>query len=158
VLGFSALQLAPALRQLVASGRLAGAPTGPADAPRIEASTPVERAALGYLHANCGHCHNASPHRAPLDLMLWQSAAHPAQSRRQALASMLDAKPRFAGTPDAAQDAVVVPGDPARSLLLARMHTREPRVQMPPIGTRIPDLEGIERVRQWISDLNPQEN
>src|SRR5690606_30774377 len=26
--------------------------------PRIAASSPVERAALGYLHGNCAHCHN----------------------------------------------------------------------------------------------------
>ena len=26
--------------------------------PRIAAATPAERAALGYLHGNCGHCHN----------------------------------------------------------------------------------------------------
>ena len=28
--------------------------------PRIARRTPTERAALGYLHANCGHCHNAT--------------------------------------------------------------------------------------------------
>ena len=59
VLGFSAVQLPPAtLTMLSASGKLsvpigAGTTFGPTGA-----TTTV--AALGYLHANCGHCHNPS--------------------------------------------------------------------------------------------------
>jgi hypothetical protein len=76
VLGFSALQLSPdrdplaphaddpAARQelttidtLIARGLLRNLPPA-LRAPRIAASSPVERAALGYLHGNCGNCHN----------------------------------------------------------------------------------------------------
>ncbi|HEX6865034.1 MAG TPA: hypothetical protein VF414_19540, partial [Thermoanaerobaculia bacterium] len=76
VLGFGALQLAAerdpdaphaetpepgslGLEELLASGRLAGNEAAIRAAGRpIEARSPRERAALGYLHANCGHCHN----------------------------------------------------------------------------------------------------
>ncbi len=76
VLGFSALQLSPDrdplaphaeparndhanLSNLVASGRLRNLPRRYVEQPpRIAAASPTERAALGYLHGNCGHCHN----------------------------------------------------------------------------------------------------
>ena len=75
IIGFSLLQLSPDrdpkalhadpppapgvdLPYLVRAGLLTGLPqallTTP---PRIEARSPTERAALGYLHGNCGHCH-----------------------------------------------------------------------------------------------------
>ena len=76
VLGFTALQLSPDrdplaphaeparndhanLSNLVASGWLRNLPRRYAgQPPRIAAPSPTERAALGYLHGNCGHCHN----------------------------------------------------------------------------------------------------
>jgi len=78
VLGFSALQLsrdrdpgAPHaeavtpdmvdLTTLVERKLIASYPRGWAThPPRIAASSPMERAALGYLHANCGSCHDRS--------------------------------------------------------------------------------------------------
>src|SRR6185503_7517422 len=71
VLGFSAVQLArptepdePAslnLDELVRLGLLSRAP---ASSPRVPGSE-TEQAALGYLHANCSHCHNTSrPNRS----------------------------------------------------------------------------------------------
>ncbi|MGZ8256119.1 MAG: hypothetical protein ACXWVT_14790, partial [Burkholderiaceae bacterium] len=86
VLGFSALQLstdrdplAPHaerprpgqldLRSLAARGLLRGLPAELlATPPRIEASSPTARAALGYLHGNCGHCHNAAGALTGLEL------------------------------------------------------------------------------------------
>src|SRR5205085_1559492 len=78
VLGFSALQLSPDrdpgalhaepaaadkvdLAFLVEKGLVVGLPKSLQErAPRVAAASPTERAALGYLHGNCGHCHN--PH------------------------------------------------------------------------------------------------
>src|SRR5262245_338572 len=75
VLGFTALQLssdrdplAPhadpwrpgdlELRALAQSGGLVNLPQALLDTPpRIQAPTPAGRAVLGYLNANCGHCH-----------------------------------------------------------------------------------------------------
>src|SRR5690606_1928881 len=64
-LGFSAVQLAHdgpglTLEGPAAAGKLShppGAIGGPGD--------PVAQAALGSLHANCGHCHNASGEGVP---------------------------------------------------------------------------------------------
>ena len=58
-LGFSAIQLShagPGLTMATLSAE--GALTTPAPAGFAVPGTPIERDALGYLHANCGNCHN----------------------------------------------------------------------------------------------------
>lgn len=171
VLGFSALQLsadrdplAPhteALRPgeadlpaLVARGLVRNLP--PAllrQPPRIAATSPVERAALGYLHANCGHCHagrTAPSAGVPVDLALAQQAAQPGASASRTRRSMLGApaRYRFRDAPGATQ--VVTPGASAASVLVLRMHSRDPNAQMPPLGTTLPDREGLALVQRWI--------
>lgn len=150
VLGFTTLQLAPQLRALAEFGVLGNAPGALLDdPPRIPAPTPLARAALGYLHGNCGHCHNGADAAPPVGLRLeqtgaaadvaaaWRSLVQPTQYR-----------------PDVAP---VAPGDAAASVLLARMRSRAPAEQMPPIGTRLPDAEGLALVERWIDSLAPSQ-
>ena len=86
VLGVTALQLSPDrdpnaphaeppaagavdLTRLAARGLVRGLPTRvTASPPRIVAPTPTARAALGYLHANCGGCHTGTG-----ELRRWRS-------------------------------------------------------------------------------------
>lgn len=162
VIGFSALQLSaarpasiegPDLRRLVDERRLRHLdPALLATPPRIAASSEDERAALGYLHANCGHCHNRAGQQVPLALTLAQRVRDAAASRAEVLASTLGAPARFRtpGVGDA-HDPVIAPGDPARSLLVQRMASRDPRLQMPPLGTSIADDAGLALVRRWIT-------
>jgi hypothetical protein len=152
VLGVSALQLAAELPALVQRGWLRRLPPGWLDTPpRIAAVDPTERALLGYLHANCGHCHNDSGAPVPVRLMLAQSAADPAGSAQRALRSLVDAPSRYR-PPGFAPDArVVVPGRPQDSVLVARMQSRHAQVQMPPLGTQVPDAEGLALVTSWIN-------
>lgn len=160
VIGLSAVQLA-ALPEWLRAGRVRGlkAPFGAAwqhEAPRLAAASDDERAALGYLHANCGHCHNRGEQRAPLPLTLHLRAADPEASRSEVLHSLVDAPSRLRGAgPNVAQargaNRLVVRGAPEQSLLLQRLSTRESRLQMPPLGTRHPDGEGLALVERWIT-------
>lgn len=168
VLGLGALQLSPErdplapggrprnddevdLRGLVARGWLRGLPAPLLERPPvIPAATPVERAALGYLHANCGHCHNATDVRVPVDLTLQQRVADPEVARREALRSALNAPSRYR-PPGAGRALVVAPGDPEHSVLATRMQSRDPRAQMPPLGTSISDPDGLALVKRWIA-------
>ncbi|MBC5763345.1 hypothetical protein [Ramlibacter albus] len=172
VLGFSALQLSPDrdplapggrprtqgeidLRALVASGVVRNLPPSLADKPpRIEATTPVERAALGYLHANCGHCHNTGEQRVPLKLTLAQRAGDARASHDEVLRTTIDSMSRWrpAGSDDAR---VVVPGHAGASVLAQRMRSRHPQVQMPPLGTQLPDTEGLALLTRWIDEDLP---
>jgi hypothetical protein len=177
VLGFAALQLAGGdaalavveitgeetplaaagsargLQALVERGWLRGLPPPLlATPPRIAAADAATRDALGHLHGNCGHCHHAGPGRVPVRLTLAQSVADPVASLRRTLASAVGAPTR---TPLAGADRLVVAGDPDASALLRRLSTRDPRLQMPPLGTDRPDPEGQALVSRWIHQLTP---
>jgi hypothetical protein len=168
VLGFSALQLSPDrdplaphadagnpldLRALVARGLLRNLPPALLERPpRIAATSPVERAALGYLHGNCGHCHGADGADAavPVDLRLAQRVAG---AGREAVLRTLLGDSRFRAV--AGPTAIVMPGQADASLLPMRMRSRDPRRQMPPLGTALPDSEALALVRRWIDGLSP---
>jgi mono/diheme cytochrome c family protein len=155
VLGFAALQLSDELPALATRGVLQGLPaTWLRTPPRIAGATALERAALGTLHGNCAHCHNTSGNRVPLPLTLAQRAADPQASRDEVLRAAADAPARY--QPVAGGDArIAVPGQPDASLLVQRMASRDPRRQMPPLGTQQVDAEGLALVRRWIaSDLH----
>jgi hypothetical protein len=162
VLGFSALQLSPDrdplaphadvaggvdLRSLAARGLLRNlAPELLADPPRIAAASPAERAALGYLHGNCGNCHNDEGPLAVLDMTLAQRVARPST----VLESIVGVRSQFvpAGAP---ADAVrLAPGHPGASVIAARMSSRDPLQQMPPLGSAAVDTEALTLVARWI--------
>jgi hypothetical protein len=174
VLGFSALQLSsdrdplaphaePAngldLRALVARGWLRNLPPKILEQPpRIAAASPTERAVLGYLHGNCGHCHSRPDEAGasvPVSVVLAQSAVEP-NSAAAVVRSLVGASSRFrpAGTKQTAQ--LVAPGAAHASVLTLRMRSRDPRVQMPPLGTEVPDSEALALIERWI-DISLQQ-
>jgi len=176
VLGFSALQLSPDrdpqaahaqaptpddinLRTLAERGLLRNLPVALLQqAPQVVAASAGERAALGYLHANCGHCHNRSGAGVPVRLTLAQSALDGTASRAATLASAVGVAGRYRAAGAADPSALIDPLAPERSVLLARMQSRQPHLQMPPLGSRVTDHEGLALVQRWIhQDLSHQE-
>jgi hypothetical protein len=171
VLGFGALQLsddrdrlAPhaeplrstdvTLKTLVDEGRLAPPrPDLAISPPRIAASTPEERAVLGYLSANCGTCHNAAGPLGGLEMVLSHSIEGVGGEAPPGLATLVGRPSRWTirGS-GAGESRRVVPGAPRESSLLVRMASRSPSSQMPPLGTVLPDLEAIRLVERWIAD------
>ncbi|HEX6396603.1 MAG TPA: hypothetical protein VFZ95_04210 [Steroidobacteraceae bacterium] len=165
VLGFSALQLSPDrdplaphadaargvdLRELVARGLLRNlSPELLANPPRIAAANPAERAALGYLHGNCGNCHNDEGPLAVLDMTLAQRVARPSL----VLSSIVGVQSQFV-PPGAPADAVrLAPGHLASSVIAARMGSRDPLQQMPPLGTAAVDTEALALLSRWIESF-----
>ncbi len=173
VLGVGALQLSPDrdpgavpaslpgaddldLPSLVARGLIRNLPPALlARPPRIAADTPTERAALGYLHANCGHCHNDNGSPAPVGLILAQTVTDAAASREQVRRSAIDAPSRFRPQGAAAPHPIIKPARPDESVLGIRMRSRNPAVQMPPLGTHAADPAGTALIEGWISQLKP---
>lgn len=123
VLGLGALQLGPELPSWVSRGLVRHGPAAWRErAPAMPGETAVERAARGYLHANCGHCHHAGG-GVPVPLVLAADVAgNPAPAPAQLRAA------------------------------LRRMGTREPTRQMPPLGTRITDPEGLALLHAWLDE------
>jgi hypothetical protein len=152
VLGFSALQLAQpglplALEDLTREGLLT---TPPETTPEVPGND-TERAALGYLHANCGHCHNRErpargdgprcydPERG-IDFWL------PADVSATTPGAVATTVPRF-----------VTPGEPDDSRLIALVSRRGFPLHMPPLGSRQVDEEGVRLLREWVESLSAPE-
>lgn len=146
------------LRLLTERGWLHHLPRALLDtAPRIAAASATERAALGTLHANCGHCHNDDGAPVPVRLVLSQRVADPVASRERVLASIVDVPSRHRSRAPTADARRIAPGHPERSVLALRMRSRDPRLQMPPLGTRLADPEGLALIERWIAnDLSPR--
>lgn len=146
VLGFGALQLAERLPELVERGLIAKLAQAHLDTPpRIAARSADERAALGWLHGNCGGCHNAAGPLARLGLELDQPLGRPAR----ALETLVGASSH---TRTAKHPLRIVPGDPDASDLLAHVASADPLTRMPPLGTRAPDRAAVELLTRWIRD------
>jgi hypothetical protein len=126
------------------------------DPPRIRASSPRQRAALGYLSANCGSCHNSENPIAPLGLLLRHDSSARDEAGEPAVSTTIGRESRYA-LPGAAPGGTmrIRPGAPDQSSLLYRMASRRPSSQMPPLGTVVADEEAIELLRRWIAEDLP---
>ena len=138
------------LAELVAADRLTAAPAAPYEVP----GNAVEQAALGYLHANCGHCHNDTDTgvTAPrFVLRLLVSDDTPAAT--QAYATAVNVLHTWLNAPPEAGDYRVRGGDPGSSELYFRTGVRAPGLQMPPVGSELADERGHAILKQWIEQL-----
>ncbi|HLX59793.1 MAG TPA: PQQ-dependent sugar dehydrogenase [Planctomycetota bacterium] len=102
--------------------------------------------ARSYLHANCAHCHTESAggnSLMDLDFKAERGNEH-----------LINATPQhhLFGITNAK---LVAPGDPARSVLLHRMHIREAG-QMPQLATSIPDEQAVKLIEEWILQMQNQ--
>jgi cytochrome c553 len=166
-LGFNALQLSAdrdpnaihgeplradmiTLDTLLAEQRLVGpSPETFTRAPRIATSNPRTRAVLGYLVANCGGCHNGRGEIAALGPVLRYDDL---LRDGDAVAASLVGQPTKWQLPGTIEGSVLVDThSPDRSALLARLRSRSPSSQMPPLGTVVRDSEAVQAVTDWIT-------
>ena len=176
ILGVTALQLSSArdpnaphaerlpegavdLDTLVARRLVRGLPASvTATPPRIAAPTPLSRAALGYLNANCGGCHTGIGELSSLSFALNYTLNRRADQPAPAMATAVDkpSKFRVPGMPEAVNR--LCSGHPDASVVVQRMASRNPLVQMPPLGTQLVDEEALALIKRWIAeDLTPAE-
>jgi hypothetical protein len=175
ILGFSALQLssdrdpnAPHaepptpgmanLRDLIERGLLRFYPPSWAQHPiRIQAPGPTARAALGYLHANCGNCHNPNGTLETLNLILRHSVAETAPTVPGIeMAVQKTGRFRIPEVPEG-ETYLIRPGDPDHSAIVYRMSSRNPFRQMPPLGTKLADADAVSLIRRWILEYKEKE-
>lgn len=153
VLGFSAVQLAAAprsaplsLERLVRDGLLTRSPARTIVVPGDE----TERAALGYLHANCAHCHNQ--HRPT-------GAGPRCFDPQRSIDFSLPAEPsaESAGSSPVQRTAIpafIVPGRPDESRMIELVSRRGGiSLHMPPLGSERVDERGVQLLRRWIAKL-----
>ena len=117
--------------------------------PRIRTDDPSTRTVLGYLASNCGTCHNGNGEIAALAPVLRHREL---LTDADAVARSLMNQPTRWQLPGTTEGTVLVrPGVPDESALLARMRSRSPSSQMPPLGTTLRDEAAVTAVRSWIT-------
>ena len=150
ILGFSAIQLAPEADDggvsldTLDSENLWSDPI--IEAPHVPGNE-TERAALGYLHANCGHCHNQ-------DRPSHTGARCFDPDNRLDFRLSLVSLDSVADTPTRKTIGdVVKPGAPGASRLIDLMSQRGLFKQMPPLATERVDHDAVELISAFIREL-----
>ena len=141
------------IAHLTRIGYLRGAPAAVDAIPRApkwnDASDgKLDDRAKAYLDNNCAHCHQPGGTAGYTGVDF--------RSTHFDLEHMgICKRPNSAGVM-ADLEFDLVPGDPARSILLYRMQSTAPKVMMPQIGRDVVHEEGVALMREWIASLTPQ--
>jgi hypothetical protein len=124
-----------------------------AEPPRIHAATPVERASLGYLSANCGHCHNGRGRLAQLGMTLTHASRPQLDGTEPAISTIVGVPGSYTvpGTPES-KSRRIAKRVPESSAIVYRMSSRKPSSQMPPLGTAMVDTEAVDLIESWIRE------
>jgi len=130
------------------AGILTGAPA-PSLAPRLpDASDPSDgtlaERARAYLEINCAHCHREDGRAGFTGL--WLEADDP-----EGATTGICKTPIAAGVGGLVYD--VVPGNPDESILVFRMESVMPAIQMPELSKAIVHDAGVELVREYVAGL-----
>ena len=156
LLGIGAVQLSHSLGgmtldSLVANGVVTHAPTAPIELPGSE----LDQEALGYLHANCGVCHNRRSGDFPAVHLELHLEVDSLASVEETLTYRTTVGVAFEGVPPSPDvpDVRIRAGDPEGSAVYQRMSSREPLVQMPPLATEVVDEAGLATIARFITEL-----
>ncbi|MDB4960627.1 MAG: hypothetical protein JWP01_626 [Myxococcales bacterium] len=156
VLGFSAFQLdydAPAgnvdLDDAIARGWLSSPPSGSSPHYPVPGNA-QQQAALGYLHANCGHCHNSKSQLVNRPSFRIESGFCDTLANTKTYRTAVNVAGQ---TPFDGATIIAKPGDPARSIIITRMLSTNPNKRMPWLGGELADPAGLTLLRGWITNL-----
>lgn len=106
-------------------------------------SATIAQRARSYLHSNCSNCHSPNgPTPVNIDLRY---------STTLAATQTCNVQPT-AGDVGISNASLISPGEPERSVLLARMKVRDVN-QMPPLGSHLVDQEAVDVIADWIGGL-----
>ena len=160
VLGFSALQLnhdlgGVTLQTLLDESLLTVPIATTIGMPGADQAT---KDALGYLHANCGNCHNDSPGVAMTAIpapQMYLRALVDHQMLEDTGVFQTAINQRITGSNELGLEYRIKGGDDMVSAVHVRMNLRMVEDQMPPIGTEVKDMTGLMAIDSWIRSLPP---
>ena len=97
-----------------------------------------------YLHTNCANCHRPGGAGAgQIDLRATTELQY----------TNLCADDEYGDLTEGEDGRIIVPGDPERSILLARMKSTSSLWRMPTVGSVVVDDHGVALIEAWIRDL-----
>lgn len=103
--------------------------------------------AMAYLDINCAHCHRAEGPASTSGLFL-------TFDQKDKMKLGVNKPPVAAGKGAGSFKYDIVPGKPEESILIYRMNSTEVGIAMPELGRTTIHQEGVELIRQWISQLD----
>jgi len=111
-----------------------------------ENSGELHHRAMSYLDINCGHCHNPKgpAHTSGLNLTYNQPLGRNLG---------IDKPPIAAGKGSGDRTFSIVKGHPEKSIMVYRMESSDPGAMMPEIGRQSVHQEGVELIKEWITNL-----
>ncbi|MCA9771189.1 MAG: right-handed parallel beta-helix repeat-containing protein [Myxococcales bacterium] len=132
-------------------GILTGAPADPMVIPRVPvwnnpADGTLNERARGYLEINCAHCHSGLGRARTSGLFL--TITQP-QNTQLGICKPPVAAGRGAGN----LDFDIVPGEPDQSILVYRLNSADPGIEMPELSKSLVHTEGVALIREWIESL-----
>jgi hypothetical protein len=163
ILGFGAIQLdwdnpdaaQLDLKELVTRDLLTNPPTAPSTPTEPYFKLPGtvnEPPALGYLHANCGHCHNPTSGNygaTPMELRLTVGTLGQL-STTPAYMTAVNCNTNVSGT---TATKIIVAGQPDNSAMIERFESTNMSLHMPQKGSEITDPTGQTTLRTWITNI-----
>lgn len=138
------------LEHWAAQGKLIGF-TANADVPKLavwnqpHSGTTAQRA-RAYLDVNCGHCHRPGGQAASSGLFL-------NNAETDSIELGINKPPVAAGRAAADNLYSIHPGHPEKSILIYRLKSTDPGIQMPEMGRKTVDEEGVRLLEEWIRSL-----
>ena len=160
VLGFQAIQLdfnstLLDLEDLITTDLLTAPPGGAAGNRFPLPGNATDQAALGYMHGNCGHCHNpqAGTHDVtPIELLLETTKLATVQTTPAFVTSVdIDASVPFNAN-GTQYNKIIISNDPDNSGLFVRLNLTDGK-RMPKIASEVTDAAGETALRAWINSL-----
>jgi len=163
ILGFGAISLDYAagadlldLEDLIAMGKLSAPPTGGTAGARYPLpGTATDQAALGYLHANCGHCHNPTSGNfghTPTDMRLTVGTLG-SVATTPAYTTMVDKTGLTLVEGNKTYTTLIDTTTTDDSILLVRLMLPSAPRKMPQRGSEMIDTAGMATLRAWIDSL-----
>jgi uncharacterized repeat protein (TIGR03806 family) len=138
------------LQQLAALGYLKNLPDlhlVPQLANYEDESASLNSRARAWLEVNCAHCHR-------LDGPAKTSGLHLLADVENSFELGIGKPPVAAGRGSGGLKYSIVPDNPDASILYYRINSTDPGVMMPELGRKLIHNEGVDLVREWISNLN----
>ncbi len=114
---------------------------------------PLGDRARSYMDSNCGHCHADGRFASASNLWLDHSATDP--DHGEAVHWGVCKIPTALGGATCGLTFNLVPGDADASIMICRMSSHMPEVRMPPIASKIPHMEAVELISEWINAMLP---
>ena len=133
-------------------GYLSGLPANGERIPRVPAwddpeTGDLDSRARAYLDMNCSSCHRPGGIAITSGLDLRYEQDEPVRFG-------IYKAPVAAGRSAGNARFVINPGEPEKSILMLRLRSTDPGIRMPIVGRALMHEEGVELIRQWISEMD----